>query len=65
MLCKKKPEVAPIVETKSNAQECLNKLCFEILGENYYIASPVGGNQANEIVTEDIIRYCKKKKGRC
>lgn len=42
----------------SNAQYCLNKLCKELLGEDYYISSPVGGNQANEIITEEIIyRY--------
>ena len=44
-----------------NAQTCLNKLCDELLGKDYYIASPVGGAQANEIITDDIIRLYKKR----
>ena len=50
-----------------NAQTCLNKLCDELLGKDYYIASPVGGAQANEIITDDIIRLYKKRtqKGMC
>jgi hypothetical protein len=40
---------------ESNAQECLNKLCYELLGKDWYIPSPVGGNQANEIITREII----------
>jgi hypothetical protein len=44
-----------------NAQECLNKLCNELLGKDYYIVDPVGGAQANEIITDDIIRLYKKK----
>jgi len=46
-------------EHKSNAQECLNKLCNELLEKNYYIVDPVGGNQANEIITQEIIRRYK------
>jgi hypothetical protein len=44
---------------KSNAQECFNKLCDELLGKDYYIGSPVSGNQANEIITQDIIDLYK------
>ena len=44
-----------------NAQTCLNKLCDELLGKDYYIASPVGGNQANEIITNEIIEKYRKK----
>ena len=40
----------------NNAQECLNRLCTELLGEDYYISKPVSVNQANSIITEDIIR---------
>ena len=43
----------------TNAQDCLNKLREELLGKDYYIVSPVGGNQANEIITEDIIEKYK------
>ncbi|MNI40269.1 hypothetical protein D3C73_944850 [compost metagenome] len=43
----------------SNAQECLDTLCKAILGESYYIESPVGGNQANTIVTQDILHRLK------
>lgn len=45
---------------KNNAQECLQELCNEILGKDYYIADPVGGNQANKIIVKDIIAKCKK-----
>jgi hypothetical protein len=54
-----------MVEWKSNAQECLHRLCEELLGEDYYIVSPVGGNQANIIITKEILeRYLPKKKPR-
>lgn len=46
---------------KSNAQECLQKLADELLGKDWYIPSPVGGNQANEIITDTIIEQCKKR----
>ena len=45
-----------------NAQECLIILAKELLGEGYYIASPVGGAQANEIITNDLIYKYKKTK---
>ncbi len=50
------------MEYKSNAQECICKLCDELLGKDYYIVDSMGGNQANEIIVEDIIRLYKKKK---
>jgi glycine/serine hydroxymethyltransferase len=50
-----------MTEWKSNAQKCLHKLCNELLGEDYYIVDPVSGNQANEIVTQDIIKLYKPK----
>lgn len=44
-----------------NAQDCLNSLCRELLGEGYYIADPVGTKRANEIITREIIGKYKKK----
>jgi hypothetical protein len=46
---------------KNNAQDCIYKLCDELLGKDYYIVDPVGANQANEIITERIIELYKKK----
>lgn len=48
-------DVEPEYEYKSNAQEILNKLCHYFLGEGYYIGGSVGGNQANEIIYDEII----------
>lgn len=42
-----------------NAQECLNLLCKELLGKDYYIVDPVNQYQANEIITNNIIRSYK------
>jgi hypothetical protein len=53
-------------EWKNNAQECLDRLCDKLLGKDYYIVDPIGRNQANEILTQDIVdlyqRYFKKEK---
>lgn len=46
----------------NNAQKCLDKLCKELLGNDYYIVDPVGVNQANEIITNEIIRRYKPRK---
>jgi hypothetical protein len=46
---------------KNNAQRCLNRLCDELLGVDYYISDPVGRNQANRIITEDIIRLYRRE----
>lgn len=48
-------------EWKSNAQECLDRLQIELLGESWYIVGPVNGNQANEIITDEIIKLYKSK----
>ena len=45
---------------KDNAQECLDRLTDELLGGNYTIVSPVGGNQARKIITNEIIKKYKK-----
>lgn len=47
------------MKPESNAQECLHKLCDELLGKGFYIVDPVGGNQANEIITKRIIKLYK------
>ena len=39
------------------AQDALNKLVDHLLGRGWYIADPVGGEQANEIIVEEI---CKR-----
>lgn len=46
----------------SNAQECLERLRVELLGPDWYIVDSVGGNQGNEILTDEIIRLCKPPK---
>lgn len=48
----------------NNAQTCLNRIARELLDEDYYIAYPVGGSQANEIITEEIIRRFKPKRNK-
>lgn len=50
------------MDNENNAQQCLNILCDELLGKDYYIVSSMGGNQANEIITDDIIRLYKPRK---
>jgi hypothetical protein len=48
-------------QSESNAQECLNKLHDELLGKDWYIVDPVGGNQGNEIITKEIIEIYKPR----
>ena len=48
------------------ADEALDVLVRELLGENYYIVDPVHAHQANVIIVEDILkkyRPLKKPKG--
>lgn len=55
-------EVVTVQETLT-ADEALQLLCDELLGDDYYIADPVGGEQANAIIVRDILRwYAPKKK---
>lgn len=50
---------------ESNAQKCLSNIFDELL-EDTIIVDPVGGNQGREILTDRVIRACKKdKKVRC
>lgn len=42
-----------------DAQTALKKLTNHLLGERYYIADQVGGEQANEIIVNDICSIYK------
>ena len=56
-ICKIQLELSP--------EDALQLLCDELLGENYYIADPVNGRQANAIIALEILkRYAPKKKKR-
>lgn len=47
---------------ESNAQKCLDKICNGLLGKDFYIVSPVNQYQANEIITETILKkYAPQK----
>lgn len=51
------------IQLELSAEDALQLLCDELLGENYYIADPVNGRQANAIIALDILkRYAPKKK---
>ena len=53
-----------IVQDTLTAEEALDVLTRVLLGEDYYIADPVGGEQANAIIVRDILsRYHRKRKG--
>lgn len=55
-------EVVEIKDTLT-ADEALDVLTRELLGEGYYIVDPVGGAQANAIIVRDILeRYAPRKK---
>ena len=54
-ICKIQLELSP--------EDALQLLCDELLGENYHIADPVSGKQANAIIALEILkRYAPKKK---
>lgn len=58
-------DLRSIVEIKDSltADEALDILTRELLGEDYYIADPVHAHQANVIIVEDILkRYAPRKK---
>lgn len=42
------------------AQDCVHELANYLLGEHWYIASPVNSEQANEIIIEEIKKHYKK-----
>ena len=58
-----------LIPNPVSAQECLDVLTEFFLGENYYIALSCNPEQANAIITEEILskfprkykKFCKKK----
>ena len=53
------------IQQELSAEDALQLLCDELLGQNYYIADPVNGKQANAIIALEILkRYAPKKKNR-
>lgn len=44
-----------------NAQTALHILVRYLLGENWYIADPVGGKQANSIIVDTILKQYSSK----
>lgn len=44
------------------AEEALEVLALEILGDDYYIIDPAGEGQANAIIVEEILRKYPPKK---
>lgn len=58
-------EMKEVCEVKESltAEEALQLLCDELLGEDYYIVDPVNPKQANALIALDILkRYAPKKK---
>ena len=53
-----------IVQNTLTAEEAVDILCRELLGEDYYIADPVGGEQANAIIVRDILSQYQHKRRR-
>lgn len=49
------------IQDTLTAQEALHVLKDELLGEDYYIVDPVGVEQANRIIVEDILKKYKKR----
>ena len=43
------------------ADEALDVLVKELLGDDYYIVDPVHAHQANVIIVEDILKKYKKR----
>lgn len=53
------------IQLELSADDALQLLCRELLGEHYYIADPVNGRQANAIIALDILKqYAPRKKKR-
>lgn len=50
------------IQMELSAEDALQLLCDELLGENYYISDPVSGKQANAIIALEILKkYAPKK----
>lgn len=39
-----------------NTQACFDRLTDELLGKDFYIVDPLGGNQARQYITREIIK---------
>lgn len=50
-----------IAQDTLTADEALNILTKELLGDDYYIADPVTGPQGNAIIVRDILSRYKRK----
>ena len=51
------------VKESLTAEEALQLLCDELLGEGYYIVDPVNPKQANALIALDILKqYAPRKK---
>lgn len=61
---KDKKQVVEFVDGMT-ADEALDVLVKELLGEDYYIVDPLSPHQANVIIVEDILaKYVPKKKAK-
>lgn len=58
---KDKKQVVERVDTMT-ADEALDVLVKELLGEDYYIVDPLGAHQANVIIVEDILEKYKRRR---
>lgn len=58
---KDKKQVAERVDSMT-ADEALDVLVNELLGEDYYIVDPLGAHQANVIIVEDILKKYKRRR---
>ena len=54
-------EVCEVRDTMT-ADEALQLLCDELLGDDFYIVDPVGGAQANAIIAREILKWYAPKK---
>lgn len=53
------------IQLELSAEDALQLLCDELLGESYYIPDPVTNKQANAIIALDILKkYAPRKKKR-
>lgn len=50
-----------IVQETLTAEEALDILTKELLGDDYYIADPVHGPQGNAIIVRDILSQYRRK----
>ena len=58
---KDKKQVVERVDSMT-ADEALDVLVNELLGEDYYIVDPLHAHQANVIIVEDILKKYKRRR---